>query len=232
MEAIKLNTTCSMYNYQILVKYHSMPYSHPRQIFINENWNKKRNFSDLIVAAWRLLDDLHHPIQGWIPPLSSFSSFRIVPSLLFLGLLQQHIFHEQYWLLFLGFFGNMRSFLETLTVSWIYFEQISICNNQSIKRNALKERLEHSYIFTLLFIRKSLSLLIFLPRNPPVSKQGTKHHVTDALVLICHLLVLPVTIRCYPAACAINWDRSVSDPLIAIASVTTMLALDEASIQV
>ena len=37
-------------------------------------------------------------------------------------------------------------------------------------------------------------LLLFLLRDTPVPKQGTKYSVTDALVLPCHLLVLPATV--------------------------------------
>ena len=107
-----------------------------------------------------------------------------------------------------------------------------------MRANALKERLEDPFIFTPIFIPKSLMLLLlllgrilrlFLLGHAPIPKQGTKHLVTDALVLPCQLLVLPATIRCDPAALATKGNRPVSDPLRA--SITTELAFGQASIQ-
>ena len=124
------------------------------------------------------------------------------------------------------------------TIEWLYTQVQSTksINHSMIKysrerANALKERPEDPFIFTSIFVRKSLMLLLFLLRHTPVPKQGTKHLVTDALVLPCHLLVLPATIWFHPAARTTE-QRSwpVSDPLPA--RKTTELAFCQASIQI
>ena len=91
-----------------------------------------------------------------------------------------------------------------------------------MRANTLKERFEDPFMLTPVFFHKPPMLLPFLLRQIPVPKQGTEDFVTDALFLPCHLLVLPVTIRCDPAARTTERNRPVSDPLVA--SVTRDLA--------
>ena len=69
--------------------------------------------------------------------------------------------------------------------------------------NALKE---DSYIFRSAFIPFPITLPSLFPllRHAPVPKLGTKHLVTDALVLPCHLLLVPVTIGCDPQLAQLN----------------------------
>ncbi len=163
------------------------------------------------------------------------------------GPIIHHMFYHNYPELFqtkncFHTFKVLPTKTEEIMFYQLTLETRSIYKNQSIhlwwstglhmRANALKERLEDSYIFRSIFIPSpipipSLSLLL---RHPPVPKQGTKHLVTDALVLPCQLLVLPVTIWCDPAARATERNRPVSDPLLA--SVTTELAFGQASIQV
>jgi len=74
----------------------------------------------------------------------------------------------------------------------------------------------------------------FFPSSPSANTQARDKtpcsFVTDALVLPCQLLVLLVTIWCYPAACATERNRPVPDSLFA--RVTTELAFGQVSIQV
>ena len=95
-----------------------------------------------------------------------------------------------------------------------------------MRANALKECFKDFCIFTAV----NLPSLYPFPRHAPVPKQGTKHLVTDALVLPCQLLVLPATIWCYPAARATKRDWPVSDPLLT--SVTPKFAFSQSIVQV
>jgi len=156
--------------------------------------------------------------------------FRTEPSLLIFGPVSathvpRAILNCIPWLLF-----TLTTLKGLLNLPFCRLPQITIYNNQFMRANALKKRLEDPCMFTSIFVSKFLTLLLFLLRHPPVPKQRTKHLVTDALVLPCQLLLLPATIWCYQAARATERDRSVSDPLPA--SVTTELAFGQASIQV
>ena len=106
-----------------------------------------------MVAARRLLDELHHPFRDLIRSLNSFFFFRTVPSLLIFGpfSLSRTIIAMTFRLLLRQSARHRGDSWGHLNLSFVDYH-FRICNNQSTTANALKERLEDPYILRSVFI--------------------------------------------------------------------------------